>query len=478
ASVTDTGGLSGSAGITVTVEVVPNTAPVVSITAPADGLSVTEGTSVTFSGSANDTEDGDLTSIVSWSSDLDGIIGSAGSFSIDTLSVGTHTITASVTDTGGLSGSASITVMVNPVGNTIPTVTITAPADGLSVTEGTSVTFSGSANDTEDGDLTSILSWSSDLDSIIGSAGSFSIDTLSVGTHTITATVTDTGGLSGSAGITVTVEVVPNTAPVVSITAPADGLSVTEGTSVTFSGSANDTEDGDLTSILSWSSDLDGIIGSAGSFSIDTLSVGTHTITATVTDTGGLSGSAAITVTVDPAGPSVLFSDPFDRPDSDTVENGWSEVEQSGAAVSILNGKLYVSDASDRANRPMVTHLFAEATSGKLVWEFDFDWARAGDEGTYRLFMQLGDSSLMTSSSQDDGVGVNLIWTRIDGVHQSLGYRQSGVVTSLTELSGAHHVTVEVDLDLSTYSVAIDGSVVLSDIALDNAVNLDTVRFF
>jgi subtilisin family serine protease len=92
-----------------------------------------------------------------------------------------------------------------------------------------------------------------------------------------------------------------NTAPTVAITGPADGTAVTQGDSVTFTGTANDTQDGDLTSALAWTSSLDGSIGSGGSFSTSTLSVGTHTITAAATDLGGLGGSASITLTVNPA---------------------------------------------------------------------------------------------------------------------------------------------------------------------------------
>jgi len=93
-----------------------------------------------------------------------------------------------------------------------------------------------------------------------------------------------------------------NTPPTVTITAPADGTTVTEGDSVSFSGTATDAEDGPLTSSLSWSSSLDGVIGSGGSFSTSTLSVGSHTITASVTDSGGLPGSDSISLTVDPIG--------------------------------------------------------------------------------------------------------------------------------------------------------------------------------
>jgi subtilisin len=89
-------------------------------------------------------------------------------------------------------------------GNNPPTVNITSPSDGASFASGASISFSGSASDSEDGNLTSSLVWTSNLDSQIGTGGSFNA-VLSDGTHTITASVTDSGGSSGSDSITVTV---------------------------------------------------------------------------------------------------------------------------------------------------------------------------------------------------------------------------------------------------------------------------------
>jgi len=90
-------------------------------------------------------------------------------------------------------------------GNALPTVTITALANGSTFTQGDPITFTGTATDAEDGDLTASSAWTSSLDGAIGSGGSFSISTLSVGTHTITASVMDSGGLTGSAQISITV---------------------------------------------------------------------------------------------------------------------------------------------------------------------------------------------------------------------------------------------------------------------------------
>jgi hypothetical protein len=89
-----------------------------------------------------------------------------------------------------------------------------------------------------------------------------------------------------------------NQPPTASITSPANGSSITLGDNITFTGSASDTEDGNVTASLSWTSNLDGTIGSGASFSITTLSEGTHTITATATDSGGLTSSDTITINV------------------------------------------------------------------------------------------------------------------------------------------------------------------------------------
>lgn len=92
-----------------------NTAPAVAIVAPADGSSFVEGDSILFTGTAMDAQEGNLAGSLSWTSDIDGLLATANSFST-TLSAGTHTITASVTDSGGLTGTSTITVSVNPAG--------------------------------------------------------------------------------------------------------------------------------------------------------------------------------------------------------------------------------------------------------------------------------------------------------------------------------------------------------------------------
>jgi subtilisin family serine protease len=99
----------------------PN-APTVSITGPGNNSSSTGGASVTFSGSASDVQDGNLSANIVWSSSLQGTIGTGASVSSSTLMVGTHVITANVSDSGNLTASQSITLTVNGNGGALPAI--------------------------------------------------------------------------------------------------------------------------------------------------------------------------------------------------------------------------------------------------------------------------------------------------------------------------------------------------------------------
>jgi hypothetical protein len=110
-----------------------NRPPAVTITSPPDGSTYAPGTTVGFTATASDPDDGTLTSEIDWESSIDGDIGSGGSASA-VLSSGTHEITASVDDTDGVHAEASITVVVEgpgegPGGGTGGSATTTLIAD-------------------------------------------------------------------------------------------------------------------------------------------------------------------------------------------------------------------------------------------------------------------------------------------------------------------------------------------------------------
>lgn len=120
---------------------------------------------------------------------------------------------AGVTASGGILDAAAA-LGSGPV-NLPPEVTISQPSNGASVVAGTPVTFTGSASDPEQGNISASIVWTSSLQGSIGTGATFSRSDLVVGVHVITASVTDSGLLTDSAQVTLTVSTasVPPAAP-------------------------------------------------------------------------------------------------------------------------------------------------------------------------------------------------------------------------------------------------------------------------
>jgi hypothetical protein len=164
----------------------------------------------------------------------------------------------------------------------------------------------------------------------------FGLGSLEAGHYTLHVLATGSGVLSYQEDHTLLVTddgAGGNTTPVVDITSPADGSLFQEGDSIAFSGTATDAEDGDLTPGLVWTSDLDGQIGTGGSFS-SVLSPGNHTITASVTDSGGLQGTESIAVTVEaPSGGGItLTATPYKLRGVQQVDLTWQGAN-TGVAI-------------------------------------------------------------------------------------------------------------------------------------------------
>ncbi len=277
-SVTDSGGLSASVVRTVTVVKGSsgggNTAPTIALLG-ANPLIVTIHTTFIDPGAtASDAEDGNLTSAI------------VETGTVDTNTLGTYLLTYTVTDSGGLSATATRVVIVNPQGggggnnNTPPVITLNGSAS-VAVTQGNTFNDLGAtATDAEDGNLTS---------SIVETG---SVDTNTVGTYTLTYSVTDSGGLTASVIRTVTVSSGgggggnTNHPPVITLIGSSSVHVILNHTFTDQGATATDAEDGNLTSSI------------VETGSVDTTHVGTYTLTYTVTDSGGLSDSVTRTVRV------------------------------------------------------------------------------------------------------------------------------------------------------------------------------------
>jgi len=117
------------------------------------------------------------------------------------LEGGQHTVFVQATDSAGNVGPVSA-VFVTVVANQPPAVTITAPTAGES--NDATIALAATATDPEDGDLSAIIEWESDLDGDLATGAEAEV-TLSVGTHAITASVVDAAGSEATDTVTVTV---------------------------------------------------------------------------------------------------------------------------------------------------------------------------------------------------------------------------------------------------------------------------------
>ena len=286
-----------------------NSPPTVSLTAPAGGATVSGSTAV----SANA---GDDAAVAGVQFKLNGAnlgaedTSSPYGISWDTTSVanGQHTLTAVARDGANLTTtSAPVTVTVSNTSNQPPTVSLTAPAGGATVSGSTAV----SANA---GDDVSVAGVQFRLDGMnLGAEDttspysvSWNTTTVANGSHTLTAVARDGANLTTtSAPVTVTVSNTSNQPPTVSLTAPAGGATVSGSTAV----SANA---GDDVSVAGVQFKLDGAnlgaedTSSPYGISWDTTSVanGSHALTAVARDGANLTTtSAPVTVTVSNAAP-------------------------------------------------------------------------------------------------------------------------------------------------------------------------------
>ncbi len=296
-----------------------NDPPQVTISNPANNANFVVGTPVTFSGTALDFEDGALSQSLSWNSSRDGALGSGGSVTANSLTLGAHVITASATDSDNATGTAVMTINVNEPFNEPPTLNVTAPTQGATFNIGAAVGFAGTASDVEDGTISNGISWTSSRNGLLGTGASLSVSTLSAGAHTITASITDSGGKFTTMTRNITVVVPGNTPPVVTVTAPLNGAAFGVGQSVALAATATDTQDGTLTSVISWTSSRDGSLGTGGSLNVSTLTGGTHTITATVNDSMGGTHAVTRSIAVVPAA-ATLVRDDF----NDNNYTGWT----------------------------------------------------------------------------------------------------------------------------------------------------------
>ena len=164
---------------------------------------------------------------VTWRSNLDGELGTGAELRPSTLSLGTHTVTATARG-GGETATANTTLAIE---NTAPTVQILQPDGVTSVCAGEATNFSAesfdlnslSANRLPDANIV----WTSSPAKLTGTGHALSA-ALPAGGFTVFVTATDDQGASARDSVTLSVETCVGTPPTVVITNPADNPNASE----------------------------------------------------------------------------------------------------------------------------------------------------------------------------------------------------------------------------------------------------------
>lgn len=300
----------------ITISVTSNTPPVVSITSPANNSSVKSGAQVTISATATD-GDGSIKKVeffdgaVKLGEDLT----SPYSFVWSNAAAGSHTITVKVTDNeNGVTTSSPVTILV--ASNTPPVVSITSPNNNASLPAGTAINIAATATD-ENGTITKVefFNGATKLGEDLTSPYSFSWRNAAPGTHTITAKATDNEkGITTSSPVTISV--IANAAPVVSITSPTNNAKIGSGTPITISASATDAN-GSVTKVEFFSgvTKLGEDLTSPYTFEWTNAPAGSHALTAKASDNENkVSTSVPVNIIVGTnTPPTVAITAPFDN---------------------------------------------------------------------------------------------------------------------------------------------------------------------
>ncbi|MCC6194932.1 MAG: hypothetical protein IT518_10740 [Burkholderiales bacterium] len=306
------GGVTTSA--TVNIQVKANVAPTVAITAPANNAAYTAPATIAITANAADS-DGTVAKVEFYqgATRLNTDSAAPYAFTWSNVAGGTYSLTAKATDdNGAVTTSTAITVKVNAP----PTVALTAPANNTTVVAPVNVTISANASDA--GGSVAKVQFFRDgtlLATDTTSPYSYAWSNVPIGTYVLTARATDNlGATTTSAPRTLTV--VANQAPIVALTAPANGTTVVAGAPVVVTATASDA-DGTIANVKFYRAGTT-LLGTDTSnpYSITTtLPVGTHTLTAVATDSKAtLTTSAPVTVTaVENQLPAVTLTSPLDN---------------------------------------------------------------------------------------------------------------------------------------------------------------------
>ncbi|WP_436368063.1 beta strand repeat-containing protein [Enterobacter ludwigii] len=268
------------------------------------------------------------------------------------LKEGDASVQVSVTNVNGNSASAGREYSVD---TTAPSVTINTLAadDILNATEAKAdLTVSGTST-AEAGQTVTVSLNGKDYTTTVGADGNWTLDVpaadlaaLTDGSVTVTAAVSDKAGNPASVAHNLAVDV---TVPVVTINTVAgdDVINVAEHAQAQIvSGSATGAAAGDKVTVTLGSQSYTTVLDAAGNWSVGVpanvisgLSDGTVTVSVSVTDAAGNTGSGTHNVTVDTGLPSVGFDTLSGDNVLNAVEKG-QDLSVSGTSANLAEGTL------------------------------------------------------------------------------------------------------------------------------------------
>jgi RHS repeat-associated protein len=305
----DKGAVSTSAAVAITVKA--NLAPSVAIASPAANANFVAPANVALSASASD-PDGTVSKVDYFNGAT--LIGSASAapfaFNWSGVAAGSYSVTAKATDDkGAVTTSVAFAVMVKA--NLAPTVSLTAPVGGVSYIAPAAIALVATAADS-DGSISKVEFYAGAV--LIGSAtgAPYAVNWANVaaGSYSVTARATDNNG-AVTVSTPVSISVIANVAPLVSLTATPANASAPA--TIILTASASDS-DGSVAKVefINGTTLLATVTQAPYTFSWTNVSVGTYAITARATDNANLATtSTPIQVVV--AGPAAqayyIYSD-------------------------------------------------------------------------------------------------------------------------------------------------------------------------
>jgi len=254
-----------------------------------------------------------------------------------------------------------------PTTNEAPTVNITSPSNGQTITSGSSVTVQLSSSD-PDGNITSHeLSVNNSLVDTDGvNYSPYTLTNIQPGSYVISAKVTDSNGASDTSSVNITVtgggttnpepepEPTPptsNNAPTVNISNLNDGQIIAAGSNVSVAVNSSD-PDGSVVKHQVFVNDV--LVDTDGAsytpHIIEGISTGNYSIKATVTDNSGETSSDTVIITV--------------NNDDEPVTNPTPPTSSSDPAVTITN---LTNGQSFTAGSDISVNLTASDADGSVV---------------------------------------------------------------------------------------------------------------